>query len=139
MKLTENFTLDELTRTSTGIPNTPGRFELINLQILAEHLQKIRDYVQKPVRVASGFRCEAVNKAVGGSQTSAHLKGYAADIQISGMTNAEIIAVIKKLGRKYDQVIDENVGNSTWVHYSIAPTYRMQHLVYKNGKYSKGE
>lgn len=131
MKLSKNFTLDELTATSkSGLQalNTEKAVRdpeiLDNLTKLAnEVLQVIRDYYGKAVVVSSGYRCLELNAAVGGSQTSQHSYGEAADIQIAGVKADQIfedikngkIAGLKSLG----QVILEKVGGKEWVHISI--------------------
>lgn len=79
MRLSEYFTLAELTVTSTGLKNEPDSHQLTHLKRLAYELDKLRRCVG-PLRVTSGFRASAVNRAVGGSSTSAHLTGLAADI-----------------------------------------------------------
>lgn len=135
MKLTEHFTLEELTRTDTGIKNTPLKSEIDNLQVLANGLESIRKVINKPIVISSGFRCKALNRAVGGVDTSAHVLGYAADFTVSGLTNKDICEAIIKAGIKFDQLIDENKNGRQWVHISFDPFMRMEWLIYSNGKY----
>jgi len=81
MRLSEHFTLDELTVTSTGLPNNPDRRSLVGLTRLCYVLlEPIRELAAGSVHVNSGYRSEAVNRAVGGSETSRHRSGAAADI-----------------------------------------------------------
>lgn len=76
MQLTPNFTLEEMTVTSTGLPNVANRTERAALLALAEHvLQPLRDALGKPVYITSAFRSAAVNRAVGGVAGSQHRKG----------------------------------------------------------------
>lgn len=108
--LSDHFTLKELTTTSTGLNNTPNEEQLANLRALAvDVLEPLRAMVgDTPIRVSSGFRSSAVNKAVGGSKTSDHMTGRAADIYVSGMTNSEVAAVIYDSELPVDQVIVEH-------------------------------
>ena len=91
-----------------------------NLTILIEHcLDPIREKFGKPITVTSGYRCEKLNKLVGGKPNSQHLKGQAADLV--GDTNAktkEIFEIAKQLGN-FDQLLFErNSKGSIWVHIS---------------------
>lgn len=87
-KLTPNFTLEELTRSSTaerlGMPNWPEADDLRRLRGTAEMLQRIRDTLGHPIIVTSAYRAPAVNRAVGGVTSSDHVKGQAADILVPG-------------------------------------------------------
>jgi zinc D-Ala-D-Ala carboxypeptidase len=126
MQLTPNFSLDELTRTSTGLPNVPNRSERAALLALAEHiLQPLRDALEEPIRVTSGFRSAAVNRAVGGVPGSQHRSGQAADIQVAGMTSLALARRMVALGLPFDQLIEEY---GQWVHVSYSPLHRRQQL-----------
>lgn len=132
MKLTNNFTLEELTKSETalrqGIDNTPTVEVVENLKVLAEKvLQPVRDHFGRGVKVNSGFRCLAVNAAVGGVQgakPSDHTRGMAADIEIPGLPNAELAQWIEA-NLEYSQVILEfytqGIPDSGWVHVSYDP------------------
>ncbi len=74
------FTFAELTATNTGIPNVPTWRQIENLKRLGDFLDVVREEFGAAIRVNCAFRCEAVNAAVGGVPTSAHLDGLAADI-----------------------------------------------------------
>ena len=65
--------------------------------LLVSALQRLRDEVQRPVRINSGCRCRSHNAAVKGSKSSQHLRGKAADIKIDGMTSREIFDVLRRL------------------------------------------
>ena len=88
-KVTKHFSKKELTVSSTadrmGIKNTPTDAEWENILYLATQLEKIREYLGAPIRISSAFRSEKVNKLVGGSSTSAHRYGLAADMSVAGM------------------------------------------------------
>ena len=89
MKLSENFTLEELIRSNAaermGFDNVPKDEKVVeNLRSLClEVLQPLRDYVGAPVHINSGYRCPELNMAVGGVKNSQHLRGEAADIRIA--------------------------------------------------------
>jgi len=126
MQLTANFSLAELTATGRNLPNVPTEGEIANLRMLAEKvLQPLRDALGKPVRVNSAFRSQAVNRAVGGTATSQHRLGQAADIHVPGMTSVELARKIVALGLPFDQVIEEF---GSWVHVSYGPRHRRQQL-----------
>lgn len=141
MQLTENFTLSELTESKKarelGIDNTLPPLLMRNAQALAERLQIIRDVLRVPVYISSGYRCEALNKAVGGSYTSQHQLGLAADIHAKGYTAQELFDAILKMNISYDQLIIERVGLKEWVHISVQPYERNEKLGYTNGVYKK--
>ena len=129
MNLTANFTLAEMTKSETalrkGLDNTPGETEIGNLKLLCERvLQPVRDHFAMGVKVNSGFRHPEVNAAVGGSRTSDHCKGLAADIEIPGVPNYELAEWIRD-NLEYTQLILEfytrGVGDSGWVHASFDP------------------
>lgn len=121
-RLSKNFTLFEFTKTYTGFDNYPPEKVQKNLQLLVDNvLQPLRDFFGKPVIVNSGYRSKKVNEEIGGSQTSDHLDGNAADIRIDGVTNGEIIKAVKLLKLPVKQVIDERLYNSSgvlrsWLH-----------------------
>lgn len=139
-KITKNFTYDELIYSATanrmGIDNTPSKDEKESLIKLAkEILQPIRDKWGGPIVVTSGYRCEAVNRAVGGAKTSQHRLGQAADIKIgSKAQNKALFNLIQKMIKigdiKVGQLIDE-YGYS-WIHVSLPrenkPNNQILHL-----------
>lgn len=125
MNLSKNFTVAELSKsesaTRQGIDNTPSMTVIDNLQQLVDNvLQPIRDKFG-PIVVTSGYRSPAVNKAIGGSTTSDHCKGYAADFEVLGMDNKELALFIKD-NLKFSQLILEfyhkGTPDSGWVHVS---------------------
>jgi len=129
MNLTKNFTLSEMTKSETALrhnlDNTPGEAEIESLKLLAEKvLQPVRDHFGKGVKVNSGFRHPNVNAAVGGSKTSDHCRGQAADIEIPGVPNAELAEWIKA-NLSFTQLILEfytpGIPDSGWVHVSYNP------------------
>ena len=129
MQLTSNFSLHEMTKSETairlGMENTPSDDVIANLRALCEQvLQPVRDHYGKGVKVNSGYRAPEVNAAVGGSKTSDHCKGQAADIEIPGVPNAELAGWIET-NLPYTQLILEfytkGIPDSGWVHVSYDP------------------
>ena len=116
------FTFNELCESGTAkthnIENTPNEQIKINLRNLVDNcLDIVRDKYGKPITVSSGYRCPALNKVVGGAETSQHTKGQAADLKGKTRQENEIIFnIIKQLGC-YDQLINEY--NFSWVHVSF--------------------
>jgi len=129
IQLSENFKLSEFVKTSTGFDNVPPADVIEQLKLLCKNiLQPLRNHLGKPITITSGYRSPLVNSNVpGSSKTSQHMKGQAADLQIAGMTNQQIIDVVRSLRLPYDQVIDEErknliTGNtSKWIHISYNP------------------
>lgn len=129
MKLSTNFSLAELTKsqsaTRLGLDNTPDENVIGNLRTLCEEvLQKVRDHYGMPVVINSGYRSPQVNAAIGGSRTSEHCKGMAADIEVPGVPNAELATWIKE-NLRFRQLILEfytpGIPDSGWVHVSFDP------------------
>lgn len=148
MQITEHFSFKELTRSETarrlGLQNVPSAAEMVNIQYTAEQLEKIRAYVGRGIVVTSCFRSERVNKAVGGSPTSAHRFGLAADCDAIGLTSLafakEIIKMRDEGKIKFDQLILEfpERGDGAWVHIGFRRNSPMRNQIMtatkKNGK-----
>ena len=126
MNLSPNFTLNEFEYSETAIKknieNKAPDYVIVNLKELCINLlEPLRAKINKPIRILSGYRCEELNKAVGGVGNSKHLEGYAADITIEGLSHPELFNFIKKY-LKFDQLILEHVKEdnpfSGWVHVS---------------------
>ena len=149
MKLTENFSLNELTKSQTaerkGIDNTPSTEHQENLKSLCEMiLQPIRDHFGQVVSVSSGYRSPELCVAIGSSTQSQHAKGEAADFEIFGVSNKELADWINE-NLDYDQLIleywKESDPNSGWVHCSYTDgSNRKQYLrAYKENGSTKYE
>ena len=130
MNLSPNFTLSEMTKSEAAlrhnIDNTPNEEQIQALMALAQNvLQPVRDHFKKGVKCNSGFRAPAVNQKVGGSPTTDHCKGQAADIEIPGVSNYDLAKWIAD-NLKFTQVILEfytqGVPDSGWVHVSYDPS-----------------
>lgn len=118
------FTIKELIKSSTaeakGIDNTPTPEVERNLTALVDNvLDGVREIYGKPITVNSGYRCPELNKAVGGSATSDHVKGFAADITGGSKEENERLFNIIKHNFHFSQLIDEK--NFSWVHVSYNP------------------
>ena len=128
-----NFTISELIKSDTaatyGIDNTPDSDSLDNmLELIVNCLQPIRDKLDKPMIITSGYRNSQVNTLVGGVAASQHTKGQAADFKVSGYTPSELVKLIQTYGTDYDQLINEY---DKWVHISyVKGNNRKQVLKY---------
>ena len=149
MKLSENFSLLELTKSQTaerkGIDNTPSTEHQENLKSLCTRiLQPVRDHFSRVVSVSSGYRSQALCEAIGSKTTSQHAKGQAADFEIFGISNKELADYINE-NLDYDQLIleywKESDPNSGWVHCSYnVNVNRKQYLkAYKENGRTKYE
>jgi hypothetical protein len=120
-QLTPHFTLEELCLSETavraGIDNTPPADVVANLLRLARMLEKVRALLKRPIHITSGFRCPELNARIGGSKTSAHLEGRAADFICPAFGTPYVVAkkiAAARLG--YDQMIHEY---GRWVHIAV--------------------
>ena len=133
-RLTPHFTLEEFTFSQTaarkGIDNTPHEGILDNLCILANGMEDVRNLLNAPIHVSSGYRCLALNDAIGSKPTSQHVQGLACDFTASRSGTPEIIfADIITSDIPYDQVILEF---DRWIHISFVEdggTPRKQALI----------
>jgi zinc D-Ala-D-Ala carboxypeptidase len=120
MRLTENFTLEELTVSELaerkGLDNTPNATEITNLMRTALLLEQVRELLKKPIMINSAFRSKAVNDAVGSKDTSQHRIGCAADIRVPGMTPKQVVQACIDADIPYDQIIEEF---ASWTHISV--------------------
>jgi hypothetical protein len=128
MKLTEHFSLEELTATShRQFDNTPNDAEMANLVKLAEFLEQVKAALDgKPVMINSAFRSKQVNDSVGSKDTSQHRTGCAADFKVPGMVPDAVVRAIIAAGLPYDQIIREF---DAWTHISISDKPRRQALI----------
>jgi hypothetical protein len=144
MKLSEHFNLDEFTASQTAvrkeIDNTPPPAVTERLRMLAATLEQVRSLLgNNPIRISSGYRSLALNRAIGSGDLSAHVLGYAVDFTCPKFgTPKEVANKIAESPIKFDQLIYEG----TWIHLSVDPRNRREVLTahFKNGKvtYTKG-
>ena len=119
------FSLCEMTKSDTarrlGIDNTPSDSIKKNLTLFIEKvLDPIREDWGSPIIVSSGYRCPELNKAVGGVNTSGHMYGFCADLQVKGdlrKFSNFVIEWMKEHQMKFDQIIWEKCGGVTWLHF----------------------
>ena len=122
------FTINELTRSTTarlnGIDNTPSLQVINNLTALVDNvLDPLREAWGKPIHVNSGYRCKALNTAVGGVPASQHMLGEAADITAgSREANRQLYSLMRQLKLPVDQAINEY--DFRWIHVSYGPRHR---------------
>lgn len=117
-----NFTMSELLKSDIAekynISNIPDKQSLDNMLILiCECLQPIRNYIDKPMNISSGYRSPRLNghPLIQGKDNSQHITGQAVDFTIKGMTPKQIIEKVKGSGVEFDQLINEH---NIWVHIS---------------------
>jgi len=119
--LSPHFTYNEFVISQTairkGIDNTPTPEILARMATLCvELMEKVRALKGFPISVSSGYRCDRLNRAVGGSGTSQHRLGEACDFVINGLTVEEAYQLIKNSGIEFDQLIQEF---DSWIHISF--------------------
>lgn len=126
------FTIAELCKSATAvrknINNSPTPEIINNLKQLVRYvLDPLREKYGKPIRVNGAYRCPELNKAVGGSKTSQHMTGQAADISVgTPEQNKQLFQLIIDLDLPFDQLIDEN--KFKWIHVSYSSRNRKQIL-----------
>ena len=139
MQLSKNLSLAEVIRSETakrkGVSNMPTEAHIANFKLLAEKVfQPIREHFSVPIHISSGYRSEALNKAIKGSNTSQHCTGEAIDIDMdaTSVTNAEIFKYIKD-NLEFDQLIWEfgTDANPDWVHVSYESTGKQRKQILK--------
>ena len=133
MKLSEHFTLAELTKTSVKIDNVPNEEQVKNLRRLCKWLEQLRRRWNNlygegddPIVINSGFRSPEVNKAVGGATLSNHLTGSAVDIRCIGIEQALryaslLLDIADIYHEDFDELIIERKGYSYWIHFAVRP------------------
>ena len=133
-KLSEHFSLAELTKTNTGIENVPSEAQVENLRRVCRWLERLRKRWNDlygegddPIVINSGFRSPEVNKAVGGVPTSNHLTGCAVDIRCIGMEQAlryaAILLDISDLSHEdFDELLIEQKAHVVWIHFAVRPS-----------------
>lgn len=135
--LTAHFALEELACTQhREFDNTPPPEVVATLRTTAARMEEVRRLLSgRVISVSSGYRCRALNRAVGGSRTSAHLTGHAVDFNCYGFGEPlEVCRALAESDLAFDQVIEEG----TWVHISFDPRLRRQVLTRRAGGYGLG-
>lgn len=121
MFLTPHFTLAEMTASQVasreGIDNDPDSQTIANLVETCRNLEVVRSLVERPILITSGYRSERLNRRIGGSRSSAHINGLAADIIAVSLTPRDLAQRIMDSDLSFDQLIFEYDG---WVHLGLA-------------------
>ena len=116
MKLTNNFNLSEF----SSKDRMPTPLDVIpNLEKLAMNLQRLRNYLNAPIKVNSGYRSPQHNKKIGGALNSFHVKGMAADIVVQGYTPQQVFDAIEVLQERGEMIIGGLKAYDTFVHFDI--------------------
>lgn len=124
MKLSPHFSYEEMTRSQTaerfGINNQPGEEHLINLVYVCQLMERVRRVCgDNVVHVSSGYRCPELNKRIGGSSRSAHMRGLAVDFTIPGYGSVrEVCDEIRLSNIPFKKLIEEF---GRWVHIEAHP------------------
>ncbi|MBL4751990.1 MAG: peptidase M15 [Flavobacteriales bacterium] len=143
MELSKNFTLAEMTRSDTaereGIDNTPDKKAEEYLErVCNEILQPVREHYGVPITPSSGFRCEALNSAIGGSPKSQHMLGQAVDFTVPGIDIVNLARWIRD-NVEFDQLIlEQRQLGKAWIHCSISEKNRNEVLTKTHNLYAKG-
>lgn len=137
MQLSKHFALEEFLVSEIAerknIPNLPTGEQIENLKELASVLEQVREVLETPIIITSGFRSAKLNSAIGGHPKSHHVEGWAADfISPAFGTPRQICVEIAAAQLPFDQLIEEG----SWVHLSVHPQMRGQVLTarFANGK-----
>ena len=147
-RLSEHFSLAELTKTNTKIENVPNEAQVENLKRLCGWLEMLRSEYnrrygrlspdpslsregskdqEEPIIINSGYRSEAVNKAVGGAKGSNHLTGCAVDIRCKGKEQAIryaciLLDIADESQEDFDELLIEQSAKSLWIHFAVRPS-----------------
>ena len=138
MKLTNHFNFNELTITSVSEwlqklnRKSADKEDIYKLALFAE---QVRAFLGRPMVITSGYRCIELNKAVGGSATSQHLKAQAIDFVPSQMKLEDAFGLLMASPLVYGQLIIEHSKGKEWIHVSMGD--KRENLVYIDGKYKK--
>lgn len=139
MQLSDHFQLSEFTRSETasryGIDNTPGDAEIAALRALCLNvIEPIRTHFGVPITISSGYRSPEVNRRIGGSSSSQHMKGEAADLNVWGVNVTEVFDwIVFYSGLEFDQCIHEF---GSWVHISYTERNQNRYMAlnaYRHG------
>ena len=145
MNLSSHFTLDELTFSETAvrrcIDNSPDADVFANIKMLAQGLERVRSILGYPMHISSGYRCPKLNSAIGGSKSSAHMQGLAADFTCHEFGTPYDVCVALEHEKGYigfDQLIMEG----KWVHIAFSDNPRGEvltaHFIGGGVSYTKG-
>ena len=128
MKLSEHFTLGELTKTKhqTADGNIPSRVVIENLIRVCGWLEGLRGRWNEPIVINSGYRSPEVNRLAGGAANSNHLTGCAVDIRCAGKEQmiryaSILLDIADESKREFDELLLEQHGSTVWLHFAVRP------------------
>jgi len=131
VQLTKDFTLHDF-NAGCNMPTPKDKYN--NIKVLAQNLQIIKDTINKPIRILSGYRSPKCNKKVRGAKHSQHMEGKAVDIRVTGMSARRLKRVIEKLIKR-GKILQGGVGlYRTHIHYDIRGTKSRWYKRYKRRK-----
>lgn len=139
MNLSDHFTLSEFTRSETasryGLSNQPGQTEIERMRALCLNvLEPIRAHFGVPITVSSGYRSPQVNRKIGGSSSSQHMYGEAADLNVWGVNTTEVFDwIVFYSGLHFDQCIHEF---GSWVHISFTQRRENRYMALNAYRYA---
>ena len=132
IKLSEHFTLGELTKTSyiTADGNIPSRVAIENLKNICE-----KENTDIPIIISSGYRSEEVNRLCGGAKGSNHLTGCAVDIRCYGPEHmirmaGILLDISDGTHRDFDELIQEKRGTTYWIHFAVRPKENRRKILF---------
>lgn len=138
-QITEHFSLEELSATSHEDLQQANcdyaKSHLEQLKPLCDLLELVRSALGCPLIVSSGIRCPELNKRVGGSTNSQHMRCEAADVLPKEHSVEDAFDLLYKSNVPFDQMILERSNGKTWLHISCSHAPRRDCLIYENGKY----
>ena len=138
-RLSDHFTLGELTKTNSKIKNVPNEAQLENLKRLCGWLEQLRrrptpspsllrEGSEEPIIINSGYRSPEVNRAVGGVPNSNHLTGCAVDIHVTGLEQlihyaSTLLDISDERQEDFDELLLERSPKGTyWLHFAVRPS-----------------
>ena len=138
VRLSDHFTLGELTKTNTKIKNVPNEAQVENLKRLCGWLEQLRrrptpspsllrEGSEEPIIINSGYRSPEVNRAVGGAPNSNHLTGCAVDIHVTGLEQlihyaSTLLDISDERQEDFDELLLERNGAVMWLHFAVRPS-----------------
>jgi len=131
MMLSDHFSYNEFVRSNTatrrGIENIPDQAVIERAFVFCRSvLEPVRELFGRPIYISSGYRCEELNTLIGGSPTSQHMRGEAADFEVEGVSVPDVFWRILTSDILFDQLINEY---GEWIHISYSTNPRRQALV----------
>lgn len=140
--MTDHFTYDELTATTKAEFQEENRKDgsafLLNLLAVAKELEKVRLFFGKPIKITSAFRCPSLNKAVGGSATSQHTTGSAADFTVEGFEDLNGLRFIFEWCRHHTSfsqlILERPEGKKPWIHLGLPHDNKVGEVLEFDGK-----